>query len=232
MNKERFKKVKYYIWLLIFTLVIIGISYYIKSKNILNLMSSAIALQSYIEGYGDKAYMMFFIIQFISVIVAPIPSNISAVVGGAIFGLWTSFFISMLAIISGSLVVFIIVRKFGRAFVERFISLKVLNKYEKYFLSKKGEAIIILMLLLPFFPDDAISFMAGLSKISLTRYITIIMLARPWEILAASVLGSSNIIIPWWSWGIIVIFAVYIVKNSDTIEEKLISVIKSLLIKS
>ena len=73
--------------------------------------------------------------------------------------------------------------------------------------------------------------MAGLSKISLTRYITIIMLARPWEILAASVLGSSNIIIPWWSWGIIVIFAVYIVKNSDTIEEKLISVIKSLLIK-
>ena len=74
--------------------------------------------------------------------------------------------------------------------------------------------------------------MAGLSKISLTRYITIIMLARPWEILSASVLGSSNIIIPWWSWGIIVIFAVYIVKNSDTIEEKLISVIKSLLIKS
>lgn len=52
------------------------------------------------------------------------------------------------------------------------------------------------------------------------------------EILAAWVLGSSNIIIPWWSWGIIVIFAVYIVKNSDTIEEKLISVIKSLLIKS
>lgn len=200
MNKERFKKIKYYIWLLIFTLVIIGIFYYIKSKNILNLMSSDVAFQSYIEGYGDKAYIMFFI--------------------------------SMLAIISGSLVVFVLVRKFGRAFVERFISLKVLNKYEKYFLSKKGEAIIIPMLLLPFFPDDAISFMAGLSKISLTRYITIIMLARPWEILAASVLGSSNIIIPWWSWGIIVIFAVYIVKNSDTIEEKLISVIKSLLIKS
>lgn len=74
--------------------------------------------------------------------------------------------------------------------------------------------------------------MAGLSKISLTRYITIIMLARPWEILAASALGSSNIIIPWWSRGIIVVFAMYIVKNSDTIEEKLISVIKSLLIKS
>ena len=131
-------------------------------------MSSDVALQSYIEGYGDKAYIMFFI--------------------------------SMLAIISGSLVVFVLARKFGRAFVGRFISLKVLNKYEKYFLSKKGEAII--------------------------------MLARPWEILAASVLCSSNIIIPWWSWGIIVIFAVYIVKNSDTIEEKLISVIKSLLIKS
>ena len=112
-------------------------------------MSSDVALQSYIEGYGDKAYIMFFI--------------------------------SMLAIISGSLVVFVLARKFGRAFVGRFISLKVLNKYEKYFLSKKGEAII--------------------------------MLARPWEILAASVLCSSNIIIPWWSWGIIVIFAVYIVKK-------------------
>ncbi|MEG0772719.1 VTT domain-containing protein [Clostridium sp.] len=219
-------KLKSYLMLVVTIVGFIGIFMYMKSQGILEHMASAEAFKNYIESYGKNAYIIFFIIQFISVIVAPIPSNISAVVGGTIFGMWESFFISMVAIISGSVVVFILARKLGRPFTERFVSPKVSSKYEEHISSKKGEILLVLLLFLPFFPDDAVGFLVGLSKMKLGKYFIIMLLTRPWEILAASALGSSNIVIPLWGWGIITLLIIYIIKNSTKIEEKLLSVVK------
>jgi uncharacterized membrane protein YdjX (TVP38/TMEM64 family) len=223
MNKSK-EKLKISFGILIIIIGIIGIVIFAKSTGILNFMNSVEAFKTYIEGYGNEAYIIFFIIQFMSVIIAPIPSNISAVAGGTIFGMWGSFFISMLAIITGSAVVFVLARKFGRAFTERFVSPKVSNKYEKLISSKKGELLLILLFLLPFLPDDAIGFLVGLSKMSFGRYFIIMMLTRPWEILAASALGSSNIIMPWWIWGVIAVIVLLLFKYGNKIEEKFISV--------
>jgi uncharacterized membrane protein YdjX (TVP38/TMEM64 family) len=226
MNKSK-DRIKFCFYLLAIIVGLIGIFVYMKSNGILNYMSSAEEFKKYIKGYGDKAYVVFFIIQFISVIIAPIPSNISAVVGGTVFGIWESFFISMLAIISGSIIVFILGRRFGRVFAERFINPKLLNKYEQHFSTRKGELLLILLLLLPFFPDDAIGFVAGLSKISLRRYVIIMLLTRPWEILAASALGSSKIAMPLWGWGALTLVVICIAKNSDKIEKKLVAAVKA-----
>ena len=225
MNKHN-DKLKFYFLLLIVIAGLVGLLFYAKNSGILNYMTSVESFKSYIEGHGQKAYIIFFIIQFMSVIIAPIPSNISAVAGGMIFGMWGSFFISTLAIISGSLVVFILARKFGKSFTDKFVSDKVSSKYEELISSKKGELLVILMFFLPFLPDDIIGFLVGLSKMSLSRYFVIMLLARPWEILAASALGSSNIIIPWWGWGIISLLIVLLVKNGNKIEDKFISIVK------
>lgn len=216
-------KINFYISLLLIFAGLIGILIYMKSSGILGYMTSVEDFKVYIEGYGEKAYLIFFILQFISVIIAPIPSNISAVVGGTVFGMWNSFFASMFAIISGSIVVFLLGKRFGRTFVERFINSKFLNKYEQFFSSRKGTLLLILLLLLPFFPDDAIGFAAGLSKISFGKFFIIILFTRPWEILAASALGSSQFEMPLWGWGILSLIIVYMVKNSGKIEKKLIT---------
>jgi uncharacterized membrane protein YdjX (TVP38/TMEM64 family) len=226
MNKSK-DRIKFCFYLLAIITGLIGIFVYLKSNGILNYMSSAEEFKKYIEGNGEKAYLVFFIVQFISVIIAPIPSNVSAVVGGTVFGMWGSFLISMLAIISGSTVVFVLGRRFGRAFAERFINPKLLNKYEQHFSTRKGELLLILLLLLPFFPDDAIGFVAGLSKISLRRYVIIMLLTRPWEILAASALGSSKIAMPLWVWGVLALVVICIAKNSDKIEKKLVAAVKA-----
>jgi uncharacterized membrane protein YdjX (TVP38/TMEM64 family) len=226
MNNNK-NKIKFHFLILMVIAGFIGIFIYMKSSGILNHMTSAEDFKKYIQSFGEKSYLVFFIIQFISVIIAPIPSNVSAVVGGAVFGMWESFLISISAIASGSAVVFILGRRLGKIFTDRFISPKISSKYEKYFSSKKGELLLILLLFLPFFPDDAIGFAAGLSNISLSKYITIVLLARPWEILAASALGALNIVVPLWGWGIIALFIVYMVKNSDKIEKKLISIVKA-----
>lgn len=223
MNSKN-HKLKFCIYTFLVIVGLLGIIIFMKSSGILTYMTSPEKLKKYIEGVGNKAYIVFFILQFVSVIIAPIPSNISAVVGGTVFGMWVSFFISMLAIISGSMVVFILGRKLGRTFAEWFIKPEHLRKHEQYFTSCKGEVVLILLLILPFFPDDIINFVAGLSKISLKRYFIMLLLTRPWEILAASALGAADIVIPLWGWGIIAILITVIAKYSDKLEKKLVAV--------
>lgn len=107
-----------------------------------------------------------------SVVFAPIPSNISAAAGGAIFGMWKAFFISTTAILCGSIVVFILARKLGRPFTDKFINSKVATKYGKL-IASKSEILLILIFFLPFFPDDAICFLAGLSKINWVKFLSL-----------------------------------------------------------
>lgn len=219
---------KQWIYLLIAIVSFIAIIIYFKSSRILGYMSSLEDFKGYIEGFGNSAYIIFFLLQLASIIIAPIPSNVSAVAGAMVFGMWGSFIITTLSIISGSAIIFYLSRICGKTFVERFLSPKILQKYEEIINSPKGEIIIFLMLLLPFFPDDIINFLVGLSSMSFKRYFIILILTRPWEILIACALGSASISIPLWGWGGVLLISAIIVINSSKIEEKLTQLIKSI----
>jgi len=225
MNKS---KTKQKIGLSLIILLVITIVVYLKYSGILGYMTSLEQLKAYIEGFGSKAYIVFFILQLISIIIAPIPSNVTAVAGAMIFGMWGSFIITTLAIICGSAIVFSLSRIYGKAFTEKFVSQKSLKKYENLINSSKGEITIALMLLFPFFPDDIINFLVGLSGMSFKKYFIILILTRPWEILIACALGSASISIPLWGWGGVLLISAIIVINSSKIEEKLTQLIKSI----
>ncbi|MGL5315723.1 MAG: TVP38/TMEM64 family protein [Peptostreptococcaceae bacterium] len=225
MKKNRLKTVIYTAATLI-GLLILGIC--LKSTGMFDHMSSLEEFKLYIEGYGQMAYIVFFIIQLLSIIIAPIPSNISAAAGAMVFGVWKSFFMTMLAIVVGSIVVFALTRKFGKKFIDRFVKKEIYEKYENIVTSQKGETAIALMLLLPFFPDDMINFLVGLSNISFKRYMAILIITRPWGILFASFISVANINIPMIGWTLIVAIIVLFIKYSRTIENKLVGVIKGI----
>ncbi|MDV4150542.1 TVP38/TMEM64 family protein [Clostridium sp. AL.422] len=227
MNKNKIQ-IKHWIFLLIGIVAIISIIIYLKSSGIMGYMSSLEDFKNYIDGFGNNAFIAFFLVQLASIIIAPIPSNISAMAGAMVFGMWESFIITNLAIISGSAIVFFLSRLFGKTFVNRFVSNKILNKYEEIVNSPKGEMAIFLMLLLPFFPDDIINILVGLSSMSFKKYFIISILTRPWGILMATALGSSSITIPIWGWGVIAIAAVIVIIFRGKIEEKLTKLIKSI----
>lgn len=223
MTKDNLKKIVYTVLTIIGLLVlIIGI----KSSGMIDHMSSIDEFRTYIEGFGESAYIVFFAIQLLSIIIAPIPSNISAAAGAIVFGMWQSFFMTMLAIIVGSVIVFFLTRKYGKKFTDRFVSKEVYEKYESIVTSPKGETAIALMLLLPFFPDDMINFMVGLSNMSFKRFMIILVLTRPWGILFSTVISVSNISIPVVGWVLIIALILLIVINYKKIENKLAGIIK------
>lgn len=161
-------------------------------------LHSSQALQAYISGFSPYSHLCFFLLQLLSVILAPIPSNISAMAGGMLFGTWTAFFLTISAVLFGSMIVFGLARVLGQSFVDKFVSQNVSEKYLSL-IRAKTDTFLALAFLFPFFPDDMLCILAGLTTISPTRFFLIALFTRPWGLLVASALGGATLALPVWA---------------------------------
>lgn len=155
-------------------------------------------LRAYIGRFAPYSHLCFFLLQFLSVVLAPIPSNISAAAGGMLFGTWPAFFLTYGAVTAGSLLVFVLARALGRDFAGRIVSRRLSDKYQAV-LQTKAPIFLSLAFLFPFFPDDVLCILAGLTPISLGRFALIVVAARPWGLLFASALGGATLDLPLWA---------------------------------
>ena len=155
-------------------------------------------IQRYIEAFSPYSQLVFLAVQLASVILAPIPSNITAAGGALLFGMWESFLLTWLAVVAGSVLVFWLARVIGQPFVERLVSRKVADKYLEL-IQRKRDIFLILVFLFPFFPDDLICILAGLTDIPLRRFVVIVLFTRPWGLLVSCALGGSVLNIPIWA---------------------------------
>lgn len=183
------------------------------------------AMREYIDRFAPFSQLVYFLVQLLSVIIAPIPSNITALAGAVLFGMWPAFLLTAAAITLGSLLVFQLARILGQPFVERLVSQKVSNQYLEV-IRRKRDIFLILVFLFPFFPDDIICILAGLTDIPLSRFFAIVLLARPWGLLAACALGDSVIRIPLWGMALLgiggVLIFLLVLKYGDRWEEALL----------
>ena len=83
----------------------------------------------------------------------------------------------------------------GQPFVDRMVSHSVAQRYLDV-VRRKQDVFLILAFLFPFFPDDLICILAGLTDIPFRRFLIVALLTRPWGLLAASALGGSTLSIP------------------------------------
>lgn len=177
-------------------LLCLGGSWFLYRSGFFSL-SGLEATRDYIARWSPYSHLMFFLLQFLSVVLAPIPSNITAAAGGLLFGPWISFFLTFSAVLAGSLLVFSLARVLGREFADRLVSRKLSEKYQDL-LHRKATVFLALAFLFPFFPDDVLCILAGLTAIPTARFALLLLLTRPWGLLFASALGGSAMALsPW-----------------------------------
>lgn len=164
--------------------------------------SSPEALRAYISRSAPYSHLVFFLLQFLSVVLAPIPSNITAAAGGMLFGTLPAFLLTFAAVMAGSLLVFWLARVLGRDFADRLVSRRLSEKYQDVIRSKTS-IFLALAFLFPYFPDDVLCILAGLTSLPLRRFVIIALLTRPWGLLFACALGGASFSIP--LWGLILI---------------------------
>ena len=187
-----------------------------------------------IAGAGVWAGAVYFALQMMTVIIAPIPSNISMMAGALALGFWPAMILGVLAVIAGSVIVFLAARALGRNAVQRFLDKGVMEKYLPI-IEEKQDMFLFLTMLFPFFPDDALCMLAGLTKIPLGRFAAIMALARPWGLIVAALLGSGSLSLPVWAWAVIggagLLIFVFAMKYSAQIEEALLGLVRRIVPK-
>lgn len=134
-------------------------------------------LKNFIKSLGPFGFIGFILIQALQVVAAPVPGEVTGLLGGYLYGTWLGLFLSTAGLTLGSVIAFLLGRLFGRPFIERVVAPVVLNKFD-YLLHHKGIFIVFFLFLLPGFPKDYLSYFLGLSKLSISEFTAIAGIGR------------------------------------------------------
>ncbi len=190
------------------------------------------SLQEYLSRAGAWMPILYILLQFLQVVLLPIPSVVSTVAGVALFGAFWTMIYSLVGIILGSILAFYIGRKWGNRAVSWMIGKDSLKSWQRK-LKGKDNIFLTIMFILPLFPDDVLCFLAGLSSMSTGYFFIMMSLSR--IIAIASTCYSVNFIPfdTWWGlliWAIlitgIIIGAILAYKNMDKLQKRLKSLLK------
>ena len=223
-GKERSVKILLSMYFLVlFSLLVLFI---LQRTGFFRVIKSSESLQEYLARSGAWMPTLYIALQFLQVIVLPIPSVVSTLAGVALFGAFWATIYSLIGIILGSVVAFFIGKKLGNKAVAWMVGEEALKKWQKKF-KGKDNLILTLAFALPLFPDDILCFLAGLSTMSTKYFLIMITICR-----AIGIAGTcySVDLIPfntWWGISIWIALAlitilafVLIYKNLDKIQAR------------
>lgn len=118
--------------------------------------------------FGPFGLLVAMVLQ---AIIAPIPSEMVLIFGGATFGLLIGTIFGGIGSCFGAIASFYISKKGGRPIVIKLLGKKNVNWADKWF-KKWGGWAVLLGRLFPFIPFDAVSYGAGLTEISFSSFMT------------------------------------------------------------
>jgi len=147
-------------------------------------------IRTLVSSFGIWSPIIFILLHILQVLIAPIPGQLVGFAGGYLFGAWLGTLYSIIGTVLGTLLVVSLVRKFGEPFVKKMVGEKIYSKFNK-FCEKEGKLTLFLIYLLPFFPDDAISFIASLSKIRMKHILLLAFIGRLPGMFGLSLIGAG-----------------------------------------
>ena len=124
--------------------------------------------------------IVFILLQILQVVIPIIPGGVSSAAGVLIFGPYLGFVYNYVGISIGSVIIFLLGRRYGKPFILSMISDKTYDKYIGWLDNQsRFEKLFALAIFLPVAPDDALCLMAGLTNMTVKKFTLIILLAKP-----------------------------------------------------
>lgn len=157
-------------------------------KIFVSNVSSVEEFQMLMKGYGIFGPVILTVFQALQVVVPVLPGYLGCAVGAVSYGTLVGFICNYLGICAGSIIAFFLAERYGKKLVTDMFSEKLYDKWAGKIAGKKSYDLFLFMAtLLPLFPDDFLCYFSGLIKMNRKRFIWIILLGKPWCILAYSI---------------------------------------------
>ena len=183
--------------------------YVVKVTGLWDKIDSIEKLRDYVASYGAFTVPIFILIQFLQVVALPIPGFITISAGVALFGPFYGSLYSIIGIVSASIVAFFIGRVFGYKVASWLVGAENLDKGLKL-VKGKDTVILTFMFLFPFFPDDVLCFVAGLSTMRVPYYLVMITITRVINVVVSSYSVNGSLIPYNTWWGILVWVLIFV----------------------
>lgn len=141
--------------------------------------------------YRSLGPLIGLILPFLEAFLPFLPLFAFVIANASAYGLWIGFLLSWVGTVAGSYTVFLIVRKYGRARLLRF-----LTKYERvqkliHWVETHGFGPLFILLCFPFTPSALVNLVAGLSDMKKKNYLWTLLAGKFVMIFTISFIGHD-----------------------------------------
>jgi uncharacterized membrane protein YdjX (TVP38/TMEM64 family) len=150
------------------------------------------AISAFIDEIGLIGPLVLMGLIGLQILIPWIPSEPPIIAAGYAYGFASGFLMSWLVSVAATQAVYFLARFAGRPVVERFVTVKALDKWTGI-ASKGGTILFLIVFMNPLLPTDIMVFVAGLSAIDARRFFVANLLGRMPLVAFLTLVGSNGV---------------------------------------
>ena len=193
-NSKKWKKLKILLTIISIALFVGLIIYLLPVMKDIVTPEGRIAFKEKLDGMGIGKFFVMLVLQLAQILLVVLPGEPLEILSGMCFGtFWGTVFILGTVFVTTTFI-FLLVRKYGKSYVEQFFKKEKLDKIEnsKFFRdSKNVELVMTILFIIPGTPKDLLVYLGGLLPIKPLRFIFISTFARFPSVISSTLIGSS-----------------------------------------
>jgi uncharacterized membrane protein YdjX (TVP38/TMEM64 family) len=198
-EREKRGRIWLTILLIVGLLIVLVIVLGIRAGPLRILLIDWKRVEDWVRRLGPWGPLVTIGLNAVQVILAPIPGQFIGLMNGYLYGIAAGTLYSTIGLLIGTATAMVLARRFGRPLVERLVPEDQLERWDGI-AAQHGPWFFFLVYLLPFLPDDLISFVIGLSLLSIPRMLVLSALGRLPGVFVSTWVGARANALPWWAW--------------------------------
>ena len=182
-------------------IIIAGLTiYFLPILKKLNTQQGQIEFKEKVNNNKALGFLILLGLEIAQIVLAILPGEPVEILAGICFGtFWGTIFL-MFSIFITTLLIYVLVKKYGKKFIYEFFPKNQVEKIENSKLfkdEKKIEMVMILLFLIPGTPKDLFVYIGGLLPIKPSRFIATATLLRFPSIISSTIAGDSILAGKW-----------------------------------
>ncbi len=189
-DKQKIKAIKI-IAAVIGVAAVLSVGIYIVFKNFFgNGTSGGLAFRELVHDHPIIGALTMMAATVIQVVIAFIPGELLEQVAGYLFGSWGGALLSLIGNVIGSVLVLLIVRRFGRQLVYAVYPQEKIEQVSFLRNGKKRNILTAFVFFIPGTPKDLLTYVIGLTDMSIPMYLLLTTPARIPSIIMSTISGD------------------------------------------
>lgn len=189
MTEKHRKAVLIFAWIIV--IVLFALVIWFVGRPLIALARTPELFREWVDSHGIWGKLLYVCMMALQVIIVLIPGEPFELAGGYAFGWLEGTVLALSGFVIGSAVVFQLVRRLGVKLVQVFFSDEKIREMEFLKNPQKTRIIAFILMMIPGTPKALISYLAGLTKLTMKEWLCIVGIARIPSLISSTIPGGA-----------------------------------------